>query len=98
VAADEAVATRLGVEGVVIVRTTPGSPAEKAGLRGVNLSTGAIGDVIVAANDKQVRRLSDLTDEIERIGVGKPVALTIDRGGSRTPVTLEVTDIGASRG
>jgi len=95
-AASEAVATRLGVEGVVIVRTTPGSPAEKAGLRGVNPSTGMIGDVIVAANDKPVRRLSDLTDEIERVGVGKTVSLTISRGGSRTSVSLDVTDIGAS--
>src|SRR5262245_37261274 len=35
----EAVATRLGVEGVVVVRTVPGSPAERAGLRGINAST-----------------------------------------------------------
>jgi S1-C subfamily serine protease len=96
VAANEAVATRLGVEGVVIVRTAPGSPAEKAGLRGVNPQTGAIGDVIVAANDKPVRQLADLTNEIEQIGVGKPVALTINRGGSKTSVTVDITDIGAS--
>ena len=36
VAASEAVATRLGVEGVIVVRTAPGSPAERAGIRGVN--------------------------------------------------------------
>src|SRR4051812_21855394 len=33
VAASEAVTARLGVEGVVIVRTQPGTPAERAGLR-----------------------------------------------------------------
>ena len=97
VAASEAVTTRLGVEGVVIVRTASGSPAEKAGLRGVNPTTGALGDVIVAANERQVRRLSDLTDEIEQIGVGKMVNLTLNRGGSQTSVSLEITDIGASR-
>jgi 2-alkenal reductase len=97
VAASEAVATRAGVEGVVIVRTAPGSPAEKAGLRGVNLSTGAIGDVIVAANGKPVRQLADLTNEIEQVGVGKTIPLTVNRGGSRTSVTVEITDIGASR-
>jgi len=97
VAANEAVATRLGVEGVVIVRTAPGSSAEKAGLRGVNTSTGTLGDVIVAANDKPVRRLADLTDELEQVGVGKTIAVTINRGGSRTSVTLEITDISANR-
>jgi 2-alkenal reductase len=97
VAASEAVTTRAGVEGVVIVRTAPGSPADKAGLRGVNPTTGALGDVIVAANERQVRRLADLTDEIEQVGVGKTVNLTLNRGGRQTSVTLDITDIGASR-
>src|SRR5262249_24531763 len=35
IAASEDAATRAGVEGVVIVRTMPGSPAERAGLRGI---------------------------------------------------------------
>jgi S1-C subfamily serine protease len=82
---------------VVIVRTAPGSPADKAGLRGVNPSTGALGDVIVAANERQVRRLADLTDEIEQIGVGKTVNLTLNRGGRQTSVAVEITDISASR-
>jgi len=97
VTGDEAVATRLGVQGVVIVRTASGSPAEKAGLRGVNPTTGALGDVIVAANERQVRRLADLTDEIEQVGVGKTINLTLNRGGSQTSITVEITDIAASR-
>src|SRR5207237_5433041 len=42
VAASEAVSTRLGIEGVIIVRTAPGSPAERAGIRGVDFSSGAV--------------------------------------------------------
>jgi 2-alkenal reductase len=53
--------------------------------------------VIVAANERQVRRLADLTDEIEQVGVGKTVNLTLNRGGRQTSVTLDITDIGASR-
>ncbi len=94
VAASEASATRLGVEGVVVVRTAPGSPAERAGLRGVDFNTAALGDVIVAVNDKSVRRLSDLTDELERNGVGKTVRLTVQRGGLTRTVETEVIDIG----
>jgi S1-C subfamily serine protease len=94
VAANETVATRLGVEGVIIVRTVAGSPAERAGLQGVNTATGALGDVVVEANGKAVRRLTDLTDEIERIGVGKPINITLDRAGSRRSVAIDVTDVG----
>jgi 2-alkenal reductase len=97
VAAGEDVATRMGVEGVVIVRTVPGSPAEKAGLKGVNQQTGALGDVIVAANDTPVRRLGDLTDELERVGVGKKIQLSLNRGGSKASVAVDITDISQSR-
>ncbi len=96
-AGNEEVATRLGVEGVVIVRTVPGSPAERAGLKGVNTTTGELGDVIVAANDKPVRRLGDLTDEIEQVGVGKKIQLSLNRGGSKTAVAVDITDISNTR-
>jgi S1-C subfamily serine protease len=72
VSADEAVAKRLGVEGVVVVQTARGSPAARAGLEGVNLQAGSVGDVIVEVNGKPVRRLSDLTDLIDGSESGKP--------------------------
>jgi S1-C subfamily serine protease len=96
VAANEAVATRAGVEGAVVVRTTPGSPAERAGLRGVDTGSGTLGDVIVEANGKPVRRLSDLTDEIEQIGVGKTVRLSVKRGNQARSVEVQIVDISRS--
>lgn len=96
VAASESVATRLGAEGVVIVNVAPGSPADRAGLRGVDLAANAIGDVIVQANGKPVRRLSDLTDVLEKIKVGGTVALEVVRGSGRRNVSVNVVDI--SRG
>ncbi len=65
-----------------------------SGLRGVDFNTAALGDVIVAVNDKTVRRLSDLTDELERNGVGKTVRLTVQRDGRTRTVETEVVDIG----
>jgi 2-alkenal reductase len=94
VAANEAVATRAGADGVVIVRTTPGSGAERAGLRGIDVNGQRLGDVIVGVNGKPVHRLSDLTQELERVGVGKKVTLAIKRDGRDMSVDVDVTDIG----
>jgi S1-C subfamily serine protease len=96
VAATEAIATRLGVEGVVIVETTPGSPAERAGLQGIDIDADRLGDVITAIDGKPVRRLSDLSDEIERVGVGKSVRVSVKRGSRSRKVDLEIVDIGRS--
>jgi S1-C subfamily serine protease len=94
VAASEAVAARIGREGVVIVRTVPGSPAERAGLRGVNPEAGTIGDVIVAVNGSPVRRLSDLTDVLERTPLPGKVQITVDRAGSQRTISVDVVDGG----
>ena len=97
VAASEAVATRLGVEGVIVVRTAPGSPAERAGIRGANFSSGAIGDVIVQADGKPVHRLSDLTDQLEQVGAGKSVRVGVKRGSETRDVSVDIVDVGRSQ-
>ena len=97
VAASEAVATRLGIEGVIVVRTAPGSPAERAGIRGVNFSSGAIGDVIVQADGKPVHRLSDLTDQLEQVGTGKSVRVGVKRGSETRDVNVDIMDIGRNQ-
>jgi len=94
VAGSEAVATRLGVEGVIVVRTAPGSPAERAGLRGVNASTQTLGDIIVEANGKAVHRLADLTDQLEQIGIGRKIQLKVNRSGITTSIAADVVDVG----
>jgi 2-alkenal reductase len=94
VAASEAAATRAGVEGVAIVRTVPGSSAERAGLRGVDPGSGQPGDVIVSVNGKAVHRLPDLTDELERVGAGKRVELRVKRGPQTRSLEVDVMDIG----
>jgi 2-alkenal reductase len=97
VAVSEQDATRLGVEGIPILRTLPNSPAARAGLRGIDMRTSALGDVIVSANGKPVRRLSDLTNEMDEIGVGREVRLGIVRNGRSDTITVTVVDVGQSR-
>jgi 2-alkenal reductase len=93
VAANEAAATRLGIEGVIIVRTVPGSPAERAGLRGIDASSETLGDVIVGANGAQIHRLADLTDQLEKIGVGHPIALRVRRNDKTESVAVQIADV-----
>jgi S1-C subfamily serine protease len=92
--ASETTATRAGVEGLVIVRVMPGTAAERAGLRGIDEGTRRLGDVIVGVNGKPVRRLPDLTEELERVGVGNKVTLQVKRDGQERSIELDVMDIG----
>jgi 2-alkenal reductase len=96
VAVGEPEATRAGVEGIPILRTLPGTPAARAGLRCVDPRNGALGDVIMSVNGKQVQRLSDLTNELDEIGVGHDVSLGIMRNGRNETIVVTIIDVGQS--
>ncbi|HEV7440261.1 MAG TPA: trypsin-like peptidase domain-containing protein [Methylobacterium sp.] len=97
IAGQEATAARLGIDGVVVLRVLRGSPAAQAGLRGVDLQTGEIGDVIVSVGDRPVHRLADLTAAIEAAGIDKPIDLTVERGGRARTVRVTTTDVAENR-
>ncbi|KQP51887.1 trypsin-like peptidase domain-containing protein [Methylobacterium sp. Leaf108] len=97
IAGQEATAARLGIDGVVIVRVIPGSPAAAAGLRGVDMQTGDIGDVIVGAGGKPVNRLADLTAALEAAGMDAPVDLVIERDGRTRRVRVTTADVAQAR-
>ncbi|WP_428939384.1 M20/M25/M40 family metallo-hydrolase [Fontivita pretiosa] len=59
--------------GVRITGTTPGSPAEKAGLRD--------GDIIVQLGEKKIENLYDLMDFLGRASPGEEVKIVIRRNG-----------------
>ena len=94
VAADEMLTARLGLPGVVVGSVVPGSPADDAGLVGIDGGRGTIGDVIVEADGKPVRRLTDLAQHLEAAGVGAEVTLKVQRGGNRRDLQVQVIDIG----
>ena len=93
VAASEVAAIRMGAEGVVIVRITPGSPAARAGLRGLDGVRNKVADTIVGVDGKPVRRLADLTDELDRVGVGGRVQLSVKRNSSSVSLDVDVVDV-----
>jgi 2-alkenal reductase len=95
IAADETVAARLGTPGVAVIGVTPGSPAEKAGIRPFDPATGAPGDIIVAVNGKPVNSVQDLVAALEEVGVGGTVTLTLRRGNAERTVNVRVIDLAA---
>jgi 2-alkenal reductase len=95
VAADEATATQLGIDGIIIVRVLPDSPAAKAGLVSAASTGGAIADVIVAANGTPVHNVAELAAVLTQVGIGKTVRLTVMRNGQTRDVEVTVADVSA---
>jgi 2-alkenal reductase len=96
VPADDA-ATPPGIDGVVVARVRPGSSAERAGLRGANTDGGTQGDIITAANGVPVRSPFDLTNQLERVGIGRPIDLAVRRDGKTATMAVDVVDVDPRR-
>jgi serine protease Do len=70
--------------GVVIMNVEPGSPAEKAGLKG--------GDVITSVNGNPVKSGNDLVNPIAQAPIGSKVKLTYVRERAQKETTAVVED------
>ena len=96
--ADESVAARIGIEGVLVLGVVDGSGADKAGLRATKRDprSGAIilGDVVVELEGTAIERPADLFRELDEHEVGDKVKITVMRGDKRVTVTLKLSDIG----
>jgi len=83
-----------GIEGVVILRVTPGSAAAAAGLKGATISRdGGIvpGDSIVAVNGQPVDSVGKLLARLDDFQVGDTVKVSVLREGRKleVPVNLQ---------
>jgi S1-C subfamily serine protease len=74
------------VQGVLVASVAAGGPADQAGLR--------IGDVITAAAGQPIQNASQLVAAVERTGVGRPLVLTVNRGGSVLQLQVVPLDLG----
>jgi serine protease Do len=73
-------------KGVLVAGVTPGSPAEKAGIKR--------SDVIVAYNHKPVEEARDLSGMVAESEVGKEAVLTVLRGSGRQDLKVLVGTLG----
>lgn len=83
----------LGLRGVGLMRVVPGSAADRAGLRGVQIRNGTpyLGDVIVQVGEYPTPDSNALFSALEKYEVGETVDVTVIRDGQRVrvPVTLQ---------
>jgi len=92
--ADEQIAQRLGVNGVLVVDVLRGSAAARAGFQPTRRDASGrvrLGDVITAIDGKKVSSPNDLFLTLEKYKVGDAVNVTSSRDGStvQTKMTLE---------
>jgi S1-C subfamily serine protease len=84
-------------QGLLVVRVEPGSPADKAGIRGggraVIVGTWEIpvgGDIVVQLDGEQMIHSEDLLRRVENKRVGETVKVTVFRGSKRLDVSVQL--------
>jgi S1-C subfamily serine protease len=92
--AEEQIADRLGVKGILVVDVVPGSAAAKAGIRPTRREGSGrvrLGDVIAAVDGKKVESPNELFLLLENYKVGDVVNVSLLRDGKivQTKVVLE---------
>ena len=92
--AEEQIADRLGVKGILVVDVVPGSAAAKAGIRPTRREGSGrvrLGDVITAVDGKKVESPNDLFLLLENYKIGDVVNISLLRDGKnvQTKVILE---------
>jgi 2-alkenal reductase len=90
---DEETAASLGGLGVVIDRVMPNSAAEKAGLRGIDYYNRRLGDVIIAANGREITNIVEFVRVMQEFSIGETITLKVRRGEQIRLVEIEVMDI-----
>jgi len=94
--AEEQLAERLGVTGVLVVDVAPGSAAARAGIRPTRRESSGrvqLGDVIVAIDGIKVESPNDLFLLLERYKVGDVVNVSLLRDGKIVQTKVALTAV-----
>lgn len=84
---------RLGVEGVLILRVAPGSPAARADLRETEATPGGsviLGDVVQAVDGVALQDFDDLTAVLDSHSIGDTVVVSLWRNGDRIDIPIQL--------
>jgi S1-C subfamily serine protease len=94
--AEEQIAQRLGVKGVLVVDVASGSAAARAGIQPTRRDAAGrvrLGDVITAVDGKKVESPNDLFLALEKYKVGDTVTVTSLRDGRTVQTTVRLEAI-----
>lgn len=94
--ADEQIAERLGVTGVLVVDVTRGGAAAKAGIQPTQRDSEGrlrLGDVITAIDGKKIESSNDLYLILEKYKVGDAVTVTMLRNGKSVQARLTLEEV-----
>ena len=71
-----------------VMRLQAGNPS--------NIEFSDNGGTTFQADGKPVHRLSDLTDQIEQVGAGKSIRISLKRGSQTRDINIDIVDVGRS--
>ena len=93
--ADERIARRLGVEGIIILDVEKNGPAELAGLRPTTQYRGEIilGDIITGIGGYPVNSYDDVRNALEKYSVGDEVEIRFIRDGQQAKTLVQLIAI-----
>ena len=94
--AEDQIAERLGVNGVLVVDVNPGSAAAKAGIQPTRREASGrvhLGDIITAIDAKKVESSNDLFLVLERYKVGDMVNISLLRDGKPVQVRIALEPV-----
>jgi S1-C subfamily serine protease len=94
--ANERLAARLDIKGLLIINVQTGSGAEKAGLRGTRRVNGEIllGDIIESINGIEISFYDDLRRELDKYQAGDKITLKILRDGKHFQTDIILDAVG----
>jgi len=84
---------RFRIAGLVVLEVLPGTPAEKAGLRGITQTDEGLtlGDIIVKVGEARVKSYDDLYNALDGKKAGERVRVRVVRGTDELDLMLELT-------